>query len=303
MTVTALSRPQRWPAGLPALLALLAAALWLYRATALEMVDTWERSNTFTHAFLVPPIVLWLIWRQRSALAPMVPRPMPWVLLPLAAAVGVWLLGDLAVVNSVTQFAFTAMLILLVPALLGPEVTRRLAFPLAFSFFAVPLGDILLPQLMQWTADFTVLALRLSGVPVYREGLQFVIPSGTWSVIEACSGVRYLIASFMVGSLFAYLNYRSPWRRLAFGVVSLLVPVLANWLRAYMIVMLGHLSDNTLAVGVDHLIYGWVFFGFVIMLMFVIGGRFAEPDVELPVARAPAAASTVATAGRRSPPI
>ena len=65
--------------------------------------------------------------------------------------------------------------------------------------FAVPVGEFLLPVFMEWTADFTVLALRLSGIPVYREGLQFVIPSGNWSVVEACSGIRYLIASLMVG--------------------------------------------------------------------------------------------------------
>ena len=125
----------------------------------------------------------------------------------------------------------------------------------------MPFGEFLLPVLMEYTANFTVTALRLSGIPVYREGLQFVIPSGSWSVVEACSGVRYLIASFMIGTLFAYLNYRSTRRRLVFMGVSIVVPILANWLRAYMIVMLGHLSGNTIAVGVDHLIYGWLFFG------------------------------------------
>jgi hypothetical protein len=63
--------------------------------------------------------------------------------------------------------------------------------------------------------------------------------------------------------------------------VSIIVPIIANWLRAYMIVMLGHLSGNRLAVGVDHLIYGWVFFGVVILAMFWIGARWREdePDV------------------------
>jgi EpsI family protein len=113
---------------------------------------------------------------------------------------------------------------------------------------------------------------------VYREGLSFVIPSGHWSVVEACSGVRYLIASLTVGTLYAYLNYQSTQRRVLFILVSILVPIVANWGRAYMIVMLGHLSGNTLAVGVDHLIYGWVFFGVVILMMFVIGARWSEPD-------------------------
>jgi EpsI family protein len=171
-----------------------------------------------------------------------------------------------------------------------------LAFPLLFLFFMVPTGEFLLPVFMEWTADFTIAAVRLSGIPVYREGLNFIIPSGSWSVVEACSGVRYLIASFMVGSLFAYLNYTSLRRRLIFCGISLLVPLVANWLRAYMIVMLGHLSGNKIAVGVDHLIYGWVFFGVVIGLMFWIGARWAEPPLEK-AAATPAPAT--GGAGRR----
>lgn len=95
-----------------------------------------------------------------------------------------------------------------------------------------------MPFFMEWTAKITVICLRMSGIPVYQEGLQFVIPSGNWSVVEACSGIRYLIASVTVGTLFAYLNYRSLKRRLLFVVVSFLVPIIANWARAYIIVML-----------------------------------------------------------------
>ena len=267
-----------WPRALVALTLLLACILFLYRDTATAMVLIWSRSGTFTHAFLVPPIVVWLIWRQRRSIAVQTPQPVLWAMLPIAGAAFVWLLGDLVVINAVTQLAFVALLVLAVPAVLGWAVTRLILFPLGFLFFAVPIGEFLLPQLMEWTANFTVLALRLSGVPVYREGLQFVIPSGNWSVVEACSGVRYLIASLTVGTLFAYLNYRSTGRRILFVIVSILVPVVANWLRAYMIVMVGHFSGNTIATGVDHLVYGWVFFGIVIMLMFIIGARWSEPE-------------------------
>lgn len=269
---------QRWQHACPALLLLLAWILFLYFDTAAAMVLTWSRSETFTHGFLVPPIVLWLVWRQRRVIAAQAPQPTVGAIVFIACAAFAWLLGDLVAVNAVTQIAFVALLVLTVPAVLGWSVTRLIIFPLGFLFFAVPIGEFLLPQLMEWTANFTVFALRLSGVPVYREGLQFVIPSGNWSVVEACSGVRYLIASLTVGTLFAYLNYQSAKRRTLFVIVSILVPIVANWMRAYMIVMLGHLSDNRLAAGVDHLIYGWVFFGIVIMLMFIIGARWAEPE-------------------------
>ncbi len=51
-----------------------------------------------------------------------------------------------------------------------------------------------------------------------------------------------------------------------------------------MIVMIGHLSDNRLAVGVDHLIYGWVFFGVVMLLLFWIGS-FWQEDARKPLSR------------------
>ena len=268
-----------WRSALPALAALLLAILVLYRETAMAMLDTWSRSETFTHGFLVPPISLWLIWRIRRDLARLMPRPSLWGLLLLAGTGFVWLLGELATVRVVSQFALTSLLVLSVPAVLGFQVARRITFPLLFLYFAVPFGEFALPQMMEWTADFTVFALRLTGIPVFREGLQFIIPSGSWSVVEACSGVRYLIASFVVGTLFAYLTYQSLKRRLIFAGFSLIVPLVANWLRAYMIVMLGHLSGNKLAVGVDHLIYGWVFFGIVIMLMFWIGSHWREDEL------------------------
>ena len=267
-----------WQSAKFVIVGVIAVLVLLYLDTASAMVTIWYRSETFTHAFIVPPIASWLIWRRRQELAHLVPKPSPLLLLPVAGLAAIWLMGDLAAVNSVTQLAFVGMLVLAVPTVLGIAVARVILFPQAFLFFAVPIGEFLMPWFMEMTADFTVAALRLSGIPVLREGLQFVIPSGNWSVVEACSGIRYLIASVTVGTLFAYLNYQSAKRRILFVLVSILVPVIANWLRAYMIVMMGHLSGNKLAVGVDHLVYGWVFFGIVIMLMFVIGARWSEHE-------------------------
>jgi len=273
-----LNLPMRWRLPLLGLVLAWALLAALYYDTGAAMVVIWNRSETLAHAWVVPPISVWLVWRLRADLVVLTPRPAPrwlWLTLPVGL---LWLLGEMAVVNAATQFALVGMLVLMVPVLLGTEVARRIAFPLGFLFFAVPFGDFLTPWLMERTADFTVLALRASGIPVYREALQFVIPSGSWSVVQACSGIRYLMASVMVGTLFAYLNYRSHTRRWAFVGVSIVTPLVANWLRAYMIVMLGHLSGNTLAVGVDHIIYGWVFFGVIMLLMFMIGARWSEPD-------------------------
>jgi exosortase A len=265
-----------WPTTLFLLIATIGWVLFWYWDTGRAMVAIWARSDTYAHAFIVPPITLWLIWRKRHELARLNPEPTLWMVLPILATTVFWLMGELTAVNALTQFALVATLILAIISTIGIAVSRQIAFPLAFLLLSVPVGDFMMPKLMEWTAWFTVLALRASGIPVYQEGLQFVIPSGNWSVVEACSGIRYIIASVTVGTLFAYLNYVTLRRRLIFIAISFIVPVFANWLRAYMIVMIGHLSGNKLAAGVDHLIYGWVFFGIVIMAMFAIGARWSE---------------------------
>jgi exosortase A len=259
-----------------AALAAVLALCFFYRDTLWSMVSIWLRSDTFAHGLLVVPISLWLIWRVREEIAAAVPRPwFPALLVVTGAGFG-WLLADIASITSVTQFAVIVMIQATVLTVLGTEMTRRMMFPLAFLLFAAPAGEFLVPTLMNLTADFTIWAVAASGVPVYREGNQFVIPSGRWSVVEACSGIRYLIASLMAGSLYAYLQYRSYARRAAFMVAAAVVPLVANWLRAYLIVMVGHLSNNQYAAGVDHLVYGWVFFGIVILLMFWIGSFWRE---------------------------
>lgn len=259
--------------------AIAAVLVWVvawYFDTAQEVSSIWWRSDTFAHGLLVLPISGWLAWRNKDRLVGLSIQPALVMALPILAAGLGWLLGELASVASVTHAALAFILVFSLVGVLGFRVARPLAFPILFLLFGVPIGEFLLPVMMDYTAEFTVAAVRLSGVPVYQEGLHFVIPNGRWSVVEACSGVRYLIASLMVGTLYAYLSYRSLSRRLLFVTAAIVVPVIANWLRAYMIVMLGYLSDNRIATGVDHLLYGWLFFGIVIILMFWIGGRWRE---------------------------
>jgi exosortase A len=278
------------------------AALWTlalltYRDTAWNIISTWIESETYSHGFLVLPISLWLVWDQREHLLSHPPTLSLTAISAVALAAVTWFAGSLVFVQVVQQFALVLMLIALAWFSVGDRAARVMSFPLAYLLFAVPVGEALVPPLMELTATQTVELVRMTGIPVYREGLYFSLPTGNWSVVRACSGIRYLIASLALGTLFAYITYRSLTRRLLFIAAATIVPIVANVLRAFIIVMLGHLSGMKIATGVDHLIYGWLFFGLVMLLLFWAGSFFAQAREAAPASGAGSAAPGPAAEG------
>ncbi len=250
----------------------------VYQEAILGMEAIWSRSDTFAHGYFILPISIWLLWRDKdNLLASKVSST--WLPLPvLAVSLFVWLFSYAADINVLGQLSAVVSLICLIWLMVGNKLAWRYKFPLAYLIFAVPMGENLIPWLQDVTAWFTVFFLKLNGIPVFVDGLYIQIPTGMFEVAVACSGIRYLIASIAVGTLFAYLTYHKTYKQIIFILFSIFLPILANGIRAYGIVAIAYYSDMKYATGVDHLVYGWLFFGVVIMLMFWIGGLFADPE-------------------------
>jgi exosortase A len=191
----------------------------------------------------------------------------------------VWLVADLVNIQIIKQGAVVGMLTGGFWTILGNRIASKIMFPLVYLFFMVPAGGEFVRPLMEFTASFSVFLIRLTGIPDFREGLNLTLTSGQWTVAEACSGINYLIASISIGLVYAYITFSSYWKRAVFVLVSMIAPILANGIRAFLIVMLGHFSNMTLAVGVDHIIYGAVFFGLVMMLLFYLGSFWKDPPL------------------------
>ncbi|WP_372627669.1 exosortase A [Arsukibacterium sp.] len=256
--------------------------VWLvcFADTLWSMVTIWLRSDTYAHGILIFPISLFLIWRKRRHIKATALQPAYLALPVLLALVIVWFFANAVAVNVVTQLAVVLMLPVLLWLCCGWQQVKLLRFPLLYLLFAVPMGENLVPWLQDITADITVFALQLTQIPVYRDGLYLSTPTGLFLVAEACSGIRYLIASVALGTLYAYLTYTSRLKQAVFCLAAVIVPILANGIRAYGIVLIASLTDMKHAVGVDHLIYGWLFFGFVIFIMFFVGGFFADKQAQ-----------------------
>jgi exosortase A len=248
-----------------------------------EMARQWWDASTYNHILLVPLILAWLVrqrWPELSKLAPQAWWP---GLLLVAGGALVWLGGTAAGINTASQLGAVVMLQGAVAALLGPRVIAGLLFPLAYMFFLVPFGDEMVPALQAITARLAVALTHASGVPAVIDGVFIDTPVGLFEVAEACSGVKFLVAMGALGTLVAHLCFASWKRRALFMLAALVVPVLANGVRAWGTIYIAQSQGIEFAAGFDHIVYGWIFFALVMALVLGTSWRFFDRSPDDPL--------------------
>ena len=271
-----------WRSHLTLLGGVIAFILLLFFRDVADMATIWWTSSTFTHCLFILPLVGWLIWQRRSEVALLTPRIWaPGLVLVGAAGFG-WILGEAAGVSLIRHVSLVVMLQATVITLLGPTVARGLMFPLFYLFFLVPFGEELVPPLQTVTAKLCMIFLGWAGIPAHIEGVFISTPTGYFEVAEACAGVKFLVAMVAYGALVANVCFQSWWRRIAFMALVLVVPILANGIRAYGTIHISALTSNDFAEGFDHVLYGWFFFGLVMAIVMGIAWKFFDRGIDDP---------------------
>jgi exosortase len=148
----------------------------------------------------------------------------------------------------------------------GRPWLRHFAFPVAFFLVAVPwVGPIeepIIQGLMRIVAAVATETLTLFGIPAHLEGSLIRVNNGLVGVNEACSGVRSLQTSLMIGLLFGELRRLSVSRRLALIAAAVAIALLANFARAFVLVWIAATKSLSEA-NRWHDVAGYTIVGFV----------------------------------------
>ena len=272
--------PQAWRYPLARVALVWAGLIGLTQRDWATMFDKWWNISTYNHVLFVPIIVGWLVWTRRGELARLAPEPWWPGMVAIAGSLFLWLLGTIAGVNSASQLGAVAMLQASILALLGPRVSAAIVFPLGFMLFLVPFGDELVPALQMITAKLVIELTHLSGIPAVIEGVFIDTPAGLFEVAEACSGVKFLVAMIALGALVAHTCFRSWKRRVLFLAAAIILPILANGVRAWGTIYVAQSQGIEFAVGFDHIFYGWIFFALVVFVLLAAAWRWFDrsPD-------------------------
>jgi len=137
---------------------------------------------------------------------------------------------------------------------LGREWLRESIFPFFLFVFSVPLGarsefiTFPLRQLVSWLVE--VVAHWVLGIDVIRVGTQLFDPSGTYGFnVEApCSGMRSLIAVFLIATIYGFFVFRSPWKRLLLMALAFPLAVLGNLARMLLIIVAAEIGGQPWAI-------------------------------------------------------
>lgn len=269
-----------WRMPLAALGAAWAALIAVTAPSWGEMLHQWWNIDTYNHLLLVPFIIGWLAALKASELAKIPPRPFLPGLALVAAGLALWWAGRALDINLIAHAGAVGALQGAVIAVLGLRASLLLALPIGFASFLVPFGDEIVPPLQFITADIAIALTHWSGVPASIDGIYIDTPAGLFIVAEACSGVKFLIAMVTLGVLVSFTRFASWRRRALFIAACIIVPIIANGVRAWATIFVAQYVGAARATGFDHIVYGWVFFAIVVAALLAGAWRWfeREPD-------------------------
>ena len=144
---------------------------------------------------------------------------------------------------------------------------RVLLLPFVLIFIALPMWHVLQVGLQSLSAAVVELALPLVGIPLLREGFEFVLPGGSFSVERGCSGLGFFMVALTLALLHVYLNRLRSRQAMLVLLVALGLALLANWLRIISIMLLGNEQGMQHPLVQDHLVFGWLVFGVMMLPM------------------------------------
>jgi exosortase len=213
------------------------------------------------------------VWRERARFLTLPLSPSWWGFLLLAGAALVEAISSLGLGLFASSVAFLVSIIGVVLCLGGFAFLRVWAFPLALSLFMLPKLAIVYNKT---TLPLQLLASRLAttvlsgvGYRVIREGVILDVGGHRVSVVEACSGVRYLLSLAFIAVVFAYLADIKPWMRWVLLVAAVPIAIVANAVRVAVSAAVPALDSGT-----PHEMAGAAVFLLCLILVFFVHRMF-----------------------------
>lgn len=244
------------------------------------LITIWENGfddGTYSHAYLIPFITFFLyykltltdqlIYRTKLTI---------WPLILLFISATIFFLMATAQIS--LGYWAGMMAVTLASILLVYRFNWSIVFPALFLVFLIPGWGLFTPLLQKLSVSSVTLLMSFSGIPTFVDGNFVTIPAGVFEIADGCSGLRYLIVSLAISSLFVFLYIKSVKKAVMFFSIAILGALLTNWIRITALILIGEYTNMQSDLMTDHNSFGWYLYVPFMILLFMWGNKLADSD-------------------------
>ncbi|WP_245555006.1 exosortase A [Geopsychrobacter electrodiphilus] len=248
----------------------------IYSGIFEKLFFDWLNDPNYSHGLLVPFISGYFVWQQRHKLEQLPPKPANSGLFLILFSLLVLFAGLAAQEFFTKRASFVLLLAGIVLFLFGWQWLKQLTLPLGFLFFMIPLPyivyDAMAFPLKLFVAKFSVIALKLMGVVVVREGNIIMFPQTVLEVADACSGLRSLMSLLALGVALAIVSQPKISRRILLVLLTIPIAISTNMIRVIVTGLLAQHFGAAAAEGFFHEFAGMAVFVLAMVLLFAASG-------------------------------
>jgi exosortase len=243
----------------------------LYAPVLRGLAIQWWTDPDYSQGFLVPLFAAYVAWCKRADWRRAKDDPNNFGLIVIIGGVFLLFLGTLGAELFTTRFSLLLVMAGLILFLRGSKRLLAMAFPLEFLIFMIPIPAIVYNQV---TFPLQLLASRLAGswlevigIPVFRDGNILTMSNYSLEVVEACSGIRSLMALISLSVAYCYLAERRNWVRCLLVLATVPIAIVTNAIRIVVAGMFAHRLGPAYAEGFLHQASGWLIFVTALFLL------------------------------------
>ncbi|OEU67302.1 MAG: VPLPA-CTERM-specific exosortase XrtD [Desulfovibrio sp. S3730MH75] len=223
-----------------------AVAAWivLYFDSFPALIRRWSNDD-YSYCWLVVPLAIYVAWQRRDMLPKVAKPSLKTGYLALLGVVVFFFLGKIASIDALVFVSMWLSVVVLVLFAFGLRSMKALFFPLLVLAFAVPpppfINRMLTFKLRLLSSDFSVRMMQFIDIPVYREGNVIDLGMIKLHVVDACSGLRFLFPTILLGILIGYWFSNRGWQRFIVFLATVPTAIVTNALR---IAIVGYIARN-----------------------------------------------------------
>lgn len=225
----------------------------------------WVRED-YNYCYLIPFVIIYLVWEKKDFLSKTPSHFSAFGFFPFTLGVLLYVLGELGGEFFTIYISLWCLAIGILWIHMGYQKIKVLAFPIFFSLTMFPLPHFIYGKIsfyMKLISSWIGVAfLQVYGLPAYREGNVIDLGFVQLQVVDACSGLRYLVPLCILGLLIAYFYRSHLWKRIFLVISVFPLAIITNSIRIALTGVIYKHFGADVAEGFFHGFSGWLIFTF-----------------------------------------